>query len=57
MFKTKWRIRTDSYLGYEVQKKLWFWPFWYMPVSNTYQSLPVAKAALNSMKKAVVYVE
>lgn len=28
MFKTKYRVVTDSYSGYEVQFKLWWWPFW-----------------------------
>ncbi len=26
--KKKYRIVTDSFLGYEVQVKFWFWPFW-----------------------------
>lgn len=28
MFKTKWRVVSDKYAGYEIQKKVWFWPFW-----------------------------
>lgn len=27
-FKTKWRVVTDNYKGYEVQKKFWWFPFW-----------------------------
>jgi hypothetical protein len=26
--KTRYRIVTDEYLGYEVQYKKWWWPFW-----------------------------
>lgn len=28
-FKTKWRVVTDNYCGYEIQKKLWWLPFWF----------------------------
>lgn len=27
-FKTKYRVVTDNYLGYEAQYKPWFLPFW-----------------------------
>lgn len=27
-FKSKYRIVTDNFCGYEVQKKEWFMPFW-----------------------------
>jgi hypothetical protein len=29
MFKTKWRIVTDKYNGYEIQKKFWWFPIWF----------------------------
>ncbi len=31
-FKTKYRVNRDSYYSstrWSVQKKVWFWPFWY----------------------------
>jgi hypothetical protein len=28
MFKTRYRIVTDRYLGYEVQSRIWWFPFW-----------------------------
>lgn len=28
MFKTKWRVVSNKYAEYEIQKKVWFWPFW-----------------------------
>lgn len=30
LFKTKYRIVTDKYAGYEAQVKYWYWPFWVM---------------------------
>ena len=27
-FKTKYRVVTDNYLGYEAQYRPWFFPFW-----------------------------
>lgn len=27
-FKTKWRVVTDNYSGYEIQKKFWWLPVW-----------------------------
>ena len=27
-FKTKYRVVTDNYLGYEAQYRPWFLPFW-----------------------------
>ena len=27
--KRKYRIVTDRYLGFEVQKKVWYFPFWF----------------------------
>lgn len=30
MFKTKYRIIKDNYLGYEAQYKKWWMPFWKM---------------------------
>lgn len=66
LFKTKYRIVSDSYLGFEVQKKFWFLPFWFQvdregrvhPVStNTFASLEKAKQAIQNMKKHVLLFE
>jgi hypothetical protein len=29
MFKRQYRIVTDAYAGFEVQKRIWYFPFWY----------------------------
>lgn len=31
---TQYRIVTDKFLGFEVQYKVWWWPFW-IQCSNT----------------------
>lgn len=44
----KYRIVKDNYSGFEVQKKNWWWPFWFQlnnshhPV-NTFSSIETAK--------------
>jgi len=50
MFNKKWRIVTDFYLGYEIQCKLWYWPFWVMPALNTSATLESAKKKLEGYK-------
>lgn len=48
MFKNKYRIVKDTFSGFEVQKKLWWYPFWFQigkgpyPV-NTNSSVERAK--------------
>jgi len=42
--KTKYRIVTDRYLGYECQVWRWYWPFWsQMNFTNTHHSIEAAK--------------
>lgn len=59
----KYRIVRDSYSGYEVQKRLTFWPFWYQVSRtggygcNTFSSLKRAKEAIEVMKAPVVWYE
>lgn len=56
----KYRIVKDSYLGYEVQVKYRWWPFWIMiDGGNTYSSVEHAKAAIKQHKVSggIVYSE
>ena len=63
LFKTRYRIVTDSYSGYEVQYKYPWWPFWIQASrrgyrTNTHPSLEKAKVFLAEFKnKGVVYHE
>jgi hypothetical protein len=42
--KSKYRICTDAFLGYEVQVKRWWWPFWYqIGGGNTNSSIEQAE--------------
>ena len=42
--KTKYRIITDGYSGYEIQYRKWWYPFWCeFGISNTHQSPEKAK--------------
>lgn len=48
LFKNRYRIVTDKYLGYEVQTKKWFWINWVEcwgngDISNTYRSIEEAE--------------
>jgi len=43
IFRTKYRIVTDEYSGYEVQKKFWWWPFWTQGETNTHSSIEQAR--------------
>lgn len=51
MNRPKFRIVRDRYLEYEVQKKVWWWPFWWEIDrinhgwgTNTFDSLEKARA-------------
>lgn len=65
-FKSKYRIVSVNWLGFEVQKRFWFLPYWFRvdkdgrvhPVrTNTFHSLEGAKQAIENMKNPVVYIE
>lgn len=67
MYKTKYRVVTDNYAGYEVQYKLWWWPFWIQAsdsegrIVNTFFTLEEATKYAKELKcktkcKAVWYV-
>lgn len=48
-FRTKYRVVTDNYLGYEAQYRLWFLPFW-LQLNGT-NSHPTIEKALEMCKK------
>jgi hypothetical protein len=50
MFKKRYRIVTDRYLGYQVQVKHWWWPLWYMPAINTHMTIEEAKQLVDRLK-------
>jgi hypothetical protein len=56
----KYRIVTDKYSGYEVQKRYLF-IFWFQPVPNTFHSIESAKMYIeklkNTFKSKVIYTE
>lgn len=44
LFKRRYRIVTDRYLGYEVQHWSWLWPFWHQTnFSNTFGTVEAAE--------------
>jgi hypothetical protein len=51
VFKKRYRIVTDKYLGFEVQVKYWWWPCWVMPFSNTHPSIEKAKGLVDRLKE------
>jgi hypothetical protein len=58
--KNRYRIVTDKYLGYEVQVKKWYWPFWVQcNLVNTHNTLERAKEYLKIQRDdyVVVYEE
>ena len=38
-----YRIVRDTYSGYEMQYRTWWWPFWSMPRCNTFRSIELAQ--------------
>lgn len=54
-FKTKYRIVTDAYCGYEVQYKSWWWPFWIQAgFTNTHLSIEQARKYIEVKCKIIV---
>lgn len=43
MPKPQYRIVNDSFSGYEVQVKRWWWPWWYCVGFNTHPSVERAR--------------
>lgn len=57
--KNQYRISTDHWLGYEVQVKRWWFPFWmqccgkYGMSTNTFSSLEEAKNHIHQMRNGI----
>ena len=50
-FKTKYRVVTDYYLGYEAQYKPWFLPFWQqLNGTNTHSTIEEALEMCKTFK-------
>ena len=56
MFKSSYRIVTDSYNGYEAQKRYWWSPFWIQMGNpcNTHSSVESAEAYVKRHAQIVV---
>lgn len=54
----EYRIVSDRYAGYEVQKRVWWWPFWrQVGFSNTHSTIERAEAfALGDANRIVKYL-
>lgn len=55
-FKRRYRIVFDNYLGYEVQSRIWWFPFWLecrsrIGVSNTHHTIEKAKEFIETLIK------
>jgi len=56
MFKTKWRIVTDNYCGFEVQYRWWWFPVWRQAgFVNTFSTVESALSYIERVKRKVVY--
>lgn len=58
----KYRIVRDRFLGYEVQKRLWFLPVWYQVsheyfLTNTFKSIEAAEKFIEDVENRKNYVE
>ncbi len=54
--RTEYRIVRDSYSGYEVQVREWWWPFWkQFGGTNTHRTLNAAKDYMKKGATRVVY--
>lgn len=62
-FTPKYRIVRDNYAGYEVQKKVWYWPFWFQvnrrgsTGANTHSTIEQAKEFIELLKQPIIYYE
>ena len=59
VFRTRYRIVTDAYAGFEIQFRYWWMPFWMqLDIINTYSTLEAAEDHIKrrTHKKVVVKV-
>jgi hypothetical protein len=51
IFKTKYRIVRDQYMGYEVQYKCWWFPFWVEHgFTNTHKTIEEARGYIDEIE-------
>ena len=57
--KTKYRIVTDKYAGYEAQVWRWYWPFWCEIWVNTHKTIERARKYIDrkAVKRSVKIIE
>jgi len=48
IFRTRYRIVADSYCGYEVQVRYWWFPIWIQDRINTHSSIEKAKKHIDN---------
>lgn len=51
---TEYRIVRDNWLGFEVQSRRWWWPFWSQGVTNTHSSIEEAERYANEIARPPV---
>jgi hypothetical protein len=57
MFARRYRIVNDNYLGFEVQSRRWWWPFWIechgsIYRSNTHSTIESARKFIDGKTKS-----
>lgn len=52
--KNRYRIVQDNFMGYEVQIRRWWWPFWQEWGHNTFHTIEKAEAWAKSRKQPIV---
>jgi hypothetical protein len=58
MFKTRYRVVTDSYLGFEAQVRYWWWPWWLLTQEgNTHPSIEKALEHIKRYKRHKSFVQ
>lgn len=54
--KNRYRIVPDTFAGFEVQIKRWWFPVWLEVGTNTFQTVEIATAWIRSHQRAVYIV-
>lgn len=56
-FKTKWRVVTDEWCGFAIQKKFWWFPVWFYQTRDgsygpgTWSSAEIAMRVIEELSK------